>query len=97
MQSIDPKNASVKGGTPMELLINIDPLTFQYLKHLSVGFQKKKKEEHSDKKPGHDNTTINPLDLSTNDPDLEKENFICVEGEYKDGKITCVVPMLQEF
>ena len=49
VQSIDPKNASVKGGTrnfyiinilkkALELFINIDPLTSQYLKHLTVGF-----------------------------------------------------------
>lgn len=61
MQSIDPKNASVKGGTPLELLINIDPLTSQYLKHLAVGFQKKKKEDAPAKmKASGDKTGLSP-------------------------------------
>lgn len=40
---------------------------------------------------------LNPLDLSQNDPELEKENWICVEGIYEKGKISCVIPKLGEF
>ncbi len=36
------------------------------------------------------------MDLSTNDPELEKENWICVEGFYEKGKISCVVPKVSD-
>lgn len=39
---------------------------------------------------------LNPLDLSTNDPELEKENWICVEGFYDRGKISCTVPKVSD-
>lgn len=38
MTSIEPKCASVEGGTELTLNINIDELTASYLKHLTVGF-----------------------------------------------------------
>ena len=38
MTSIEPKCASVGGGTTLTLSINIDDLTSKYLKHLTVGF-----------------------------------------------------------
>lgn len=38
------------------------------------------------------NNQLNPLDLSTNDPELDRDNWICVEGVYEKGKISCIVP-----
>jgi len=38
------------------------------------------------------NKPLNPLDLSVNDPELEKENWLCVEGFYEKGKISCTIP-----
>jgi hypothetical protein len=35
---------------------------------------------------------INPLDLSLNDIELEKENWTCTAGTYDNGKIICIVP-----
>ena len=43
-----------------------------------------------------DDKQINPLNLSLNDPELEKENFICVEGNYDQGKVTCLIPPLDD-
>jgi len=40
---------------------------------------------------------VNPLDLEPQDPELEKENWICVVGHYDKGKITCKVPTLSDF
>lgn len=37
---------------------------------------------------------LNPLDLSLNDPELDKENIICVEGIYQSGKISCKIPKI---
>ena len=45
MTAIDPKCASVKGGNLLELSVNIDDLTASYLKHLTVGFQRRVKRE----------------------------------------------------
>jgi len=45
MTSIEPKCASVEGGTELILNINIDDLTASYLKHLTVGFQARSKRE----------------------------------------------------
>ncbi|KAL4436169.1 hypothetical protein ABPG74_018153 [Tetrahymena malaccensis] len=138
MTSIEPKCASVEGGTELTLHIQIDDLTASYLKHLTVGFQSRSKKEA--KKPGdssltnskrlgaatdqtttvkqdydtpmstinsknrkgsitqaHQNQMINPLDIEPQDPELEKENWICVVGKYDKGKITCTVPTLTEF
>lgn len=36
------------------------------------------------------------MDLDINDPELEKENFICVAGEYSNGFIKCKIPELQD-
>jgi hypothetical protein len=41
LSSINPKSGSVKGGTELTLLINIDPVTAESLFHLTVGFQPK--------------------------------------------------------
>lgn len=38
------------------------------------------------------NKPLNPLDLSVNDPELDKENWMCVEGFYEKGKISCTIP-----
>lgn len=45
MTSIEPKCASVQGGTDLLLYINIDDLTASYLKHLTVGFQLRSKKD----------------------------------------------------
>jgi hypothetical protein len=37
---------------------------------------------------------VNPLDLSVNDAELEKENWYCSAGHYENGKIICIVPEL---
>jgi hypothetical protein len=42
LTQITPKSGSVKGGTELTLLINIDEVTAQNLFHLTVGFQPKK-------------------------------------------------------
>lgn len=42
LTSINPKCGSVKGGTELALLINIDEVTAQNMFHLTVGFQPKK-------------------------------------------------------
>ena len=41
LSSIAPKCGSVRGGTELTLLINIDPVTAESLFHLNVGFQAK--------------------------------------------------------
>lgn len=43
MTQINPKQASIEGGTELQLSINLDDLTFSFLKHLTVGFQKKQR------------------------------------------------------
>ena len=62
------------------------------MKHLNVGFQprNKKKEDKNMKESKH--KPLNPLDLSINDPELDKENWMCVEGFYDKGKISCTIP-----
>ena len=35
---------------------------------------------------------VNPLDLSVNDPELEKDNYICLKAEYNKGNILCKCP-----
>ena len=40
---------------------------------------------------------INPLDLNISDPELDKENWVCVEGVYVKGKIVCEVPKLTDY
>lgn len=94
VQSIYPKCASINGGTTLILNVNIDDLTSKYLKHLNVGFQprSKKKDEMLATKVVSPNKPLNPLDLSVNDPELEKENWLCVEGFYEKGKISCTIP-----
>lgn len=76
--------------------MNIDDLTSSYLKHLNIGFQprSKKKEDAIIQSKGGLTASkpLNPLDLSVNDPELEKENWVCVEGFYEKGKITCTIP-----
>ena len=34
------------------------------------------------------------MDLNVNDPELEKENWVCVEGIYEKGKISCLIPSI---
>ena len=101
------------GFTPsaLELQISIDPLTSTYLKHLTVGFQRRAKKDrntrndskmlesnNNNNNPGlleksqMDDKQVNPLNLSLNDPELEKENYICVEGNYDQGRVTCQIP-----
>ena len=41
--------------------------------------------------------TVNPLDLSTADADLGRENYVCSAGKFENGKITCLVPELETF
>lgn len=122
MKSLEPKCASIHGGTELLIYMDIDSVTTKYLKYLTVGFQKrirkdaKKHEkdlvkstftegqmknqdeeiENNKKKPAShiDNKVLNPLDLSLNDPELEKENIICVEGFFSQGKITCKIPKI---
>lgn len=40
---------------------------------------------------------VNPLDLSLDDAELEKESWTCTAGHYENGKIVCVVPELVNF
>lgn len=42
LTSINPKCASITGGTNATLLINIDEVTAQNLQYLKIGFQPKK-------------------------------------------------------
>ncbi|EGR29393.1 rcc1 family hect domain protein, putative [Ichthyophthirius multifiliis] len=104
MTSIEPKCASVEGGTLLALNINIDDLTASYLKYLTVGFQQRLRkdtiniQQNSTKnKKNSLQKIINPLDLDISDPELEKENWVCVQGEYDKGKITCEVPKLADY
>jgi hypothetical protein len=55
-----------------------------------------KEPSSSDLKDEKHKNQLNPLDLSTNDPELDKENWICVEGFYEKGKISCIVPMVSD-
>jgi len=38
MTSLEPRCASIEGGTELTLMINIDDITAKYLKQLTVGF-----------------------------------------------------------
>ena len=38
MTSLEPRCASIEGGTELTLNINIDEKTAKYLKHLTIGF-----------------------------------------------------------
>ena len=40
---------------------------------------------------------VNPLDLSLNDIELDKENWTCTAGNYENGKIVCIVPELEQY
>lgn len=68
------------------------------MKHLNVGFQPrtKKKDEVVQSKNVANNKPLNPLDLSLNDPELERENWVCVEGFYDKGKISCTIPQVSQ-
>ncbi|CAK72743.1 unnamed protein product (macronuclear) [Paramecium tetraurelia] len=97
ISSLYPKCASIQGGTTLIININIDDLTASYMKHLNIGFQprNKKKEDKSAMKQST-NKPLNPLDLSINDPELDKENWMCVEGFYEKGKISCTIPNVSQ-
>ncbi|KRW99588.1 Regulator of chromosome condensation 1/beta-lactamase-inhibitor protein II [Pseudocohnilembus persalinus] len=101
VSSIEPKCAKISGGTKMNLAISIDELTASYLKQLIVGFQKKpaKSKDASTiiDAQSKEDKTVNPMDISLNDPELEKDNMISVYGEYSDGQITCTIPKLDDF
>eukprot|EP00825_Cyclidium_porcatum_P046805 TRINITY_DN745_c0_g1_i2.p1 TRINITY_DN745_c0_g1~~TRINITY_DN745_c0_g1_i2.p1 ORF type:complete len:1060 (+),score=235.51 TRINITY_DN745_c0_g1_i2:76-3255(+) len=122
MKSIEPKCASIQGGTELIIYMDIDNVTTQYLKYLTVGFQKRVRKETKkaekdlvkstltegqlksqdeeteqnkrSKLASNEEKILNPLDLSVNDPELEKENIICVEGMYQQGKVICKIPKI---
>lgn len=64
MTSINPKCASVSGGNTLTLNINIDDVTAGYLKHLTVGFQRRLRKDASN--------TINKKEIKNQ---LGSENF----------------------
>lgn len=47
--------------------------------------------------PNEEVTHINPLDVKTNDPELEKDNWVLSAGHYENGKIVCIVPTLDTY
>lgn len=47
--------------------------------------------------PSQSEVPINPLDITTNDAQLETDNWVCSAGHYENGKIICIVPELDEF
>eukprot|EP00828_Plagiopyla_frontata_P012276 TRINITY_DN16991_c0_g1_i4.p1 TRINITY_DN16991_c0_g1~~TRINITY_DN16991_c0_g1_i4.p1 ORF type:complete len:357 (-),score=85.13 TRINITY_DN16991_c0_g1_i4:22-1092(-) len=41
--------------------------------------------------------SLNPLDLSISDPELDKENWLCVNSEIINDQIICTIPKLENF
>ena len=41
--------------------------------------------------------TINPLDSSVADAELDRENWKCMPGFYENGKILCQIPNVEEY
>ena len=41
--------------------------------------------------------SVNPLDSSVTDTDLDKENWKCMPGYYENGKIICTIPNVEEY
>lgn len=162
--TITPKCGSVKGGTELTILLDIDPDTSHKLFNLTVGLQPKRRKiggltnktqlqqssltknqsveetvndetmegkqrtlnasQYSSAKgniklktnfyigsAGNVATTtfdgpVNPLDITINDPEfavskhhteIDADNWVCSAGFYDRGKITCILPELEEY
>jgi hypothetical protein len=41
--------------------------------------------------------SINPLDTSVTDLELDKENWKCMPGFYEKGNIVCMIPNVEQY
>ena len=41
--------------------------------------------------------SINPMDIYSNDPQIERENWNCSLGQYENCLITCLIPKIENF
>lgn len=97
---LTPKISSVNGGIELCVETNADNKTLSYFKNVCVGFQAVSPlgedidPEASDNESvsSQKNKGLNPLDLTIGDPELEKSNWVCLDGEIKLNKISLTIP-----
>ncbi|CAG9322910.1 unnamed protein product [Blepharisma stoltei] len=102
--AINPKCASVSGGTLLEINIDLDMMDKSWLFHLTVGFLPKPKGYHMNKSI---NTDVTPSMIRRESHDesrisissgkMEDADWQMTSGRYIDGKVLCKVPTLFEY
>ena len=52
-------------------------------------------DKHKENNEKKNIKTINPLDTSVGDLELDRENWKCMPGFYEKGHITCMIPNVE--
>lgn len=103
ISNINPRFASIEGGLEMCIELITDQNTMKEFSSVSIGFQateldtrseaqKAKESEKSFRK--EDTKSINPMDIPTSSPELNKPDWVYFEGTVRDKDIIFNVPAL---